>query len=93
MFLLVHINPNAIFSQDSTRFKISSTGRLLIFNNSPDTTRATLFVYYGGNTSSILHTKPGFVVRQVGKEEIYLDDRKTIIKTPLEVFSYKIKKQ
>lgn len=55
----------------------------------PDTLRATLIVYYDRGPA-ILHTKPGFVVR--GEREVYLDDRKRVIKSPLEVFSYMLKK-
>lgn len=55
----------------------------------PDTLRCTLIVYYD-NGPAILHTKPGFVVR--GEREIYLDDRKRVIKAPWEVLTYKIKK-
>jgi len=54
-----------------------------------DTLRCTLFVYFpGGN--SILHTKDGFVVRQNGRENIFLDDRKRRLKG-LEVLTFKIK--
>jgi hypothetical protein len=56
----------------------------------PDTLRATLIVYYD-NSPAILHTKPGFVVRQTGKDEVYLDDRKKVIKN-LEVLTYKLKR-
>lgn len=55
-----------------------------------DTLRATLIVYYDG-PSSILHTKNGFVVRQAYKDLIYLDDRKRVIKKPVEVLTYKLK--
>jgi hypothetical protein len=55
-----------------------------------DTLRATLIVYYDSGPA-ILHTKPGFVVRQFAKEEIYLDDKKKVIKAPLEVLTYKLK--
>lgn len=58
---------------------------------SPDTLRATLIVYYDSGPA-ILHTKPGYVVRQWGEDEVYLDDKKRIVKSPLEVFSYKLKK-
>lgn len=56
----------------------------------PDTLRATLIVYFDRGPA-ILHTKPGFVVRQFGKDEVYLDDRKRVIKG-LEVLTYKLKK-
>jgi len=57
---------------------------------SPDTLRATLIVYYDRGPA-FLHTKPGFVVRRWGKDDVYLDDRKKVIRN-LEVFSYKLKK-
>lgn len=57
----------------------------------PDTLRVTLIVYYDRGPA-ILHTKPGFVVRQLGKEEVYLDDKLRVVKSPLEVLTYKIKK-
>lgn len=57
----------------------------------PDTLRATLIVYYDRGPA-ILHTKPGFVVLRGGKEDVYLDDRKRVVKAPLEVFSYKLKR-
>jgi len=56
-----------------------------------DTIRATLIVYYD-NGPAILHTKPGFVVRQLNGSELYLDDKKKVIKAPLEVLTYKLKK-
>lgn len=56
-----------------------------------DTIRATLIVYYDSGLA-ILHTKPGYVVRKLGEEEVYLDDKKRVVKSPLEVFSYKLKK-
>lgn len=56
----------------------------------PDTSRATLIVYYDRGPA-IVHTKPGFVVRQFDKDDVYLDDRKRVIKG-LEVWGYKIKK-
>ena len=55
----------------------------------PDTLRCTLIVYYD-NGPAILHTKPGFVVR--GEREVYLDDKKKVIKAPWEVLTYKIKR-
>lgn len=57
----------------------------------PDTLRCTLIVYYDSGPA-ILHTKPGFVVRQWNMDDVYLDDRKKIIKAPWEVYGYKIKK-
>lgn len=57
----------------------------------PDTLRATLIVYYDGTQPSVLHTKPGFVVRQAYKDNVYLDDRKKVIKAPIEVYSFKLK--
>lgn len=74
-------------------------GRLkLIFRNdtlynqfvtptNPDTLRATLIVYFD-NGPAILHTKPGFVV--MGKD-IYLDDKKRVVKAPWVVYGYKLK--
>jgi len=67
--------------------------------SNPDTLRATLIVYYDKGPA-ILHTKPGFVVRvlrtAIGSEryydEVYLDDKKRVVKAPWEVFSYKLKK-
>lgn len=56
----------------------------------PDTLRCTLFVYYDRGPA-IVHTKPGFVVMQDYKDNIYLDDRKKVIKSPLEVLTYKLK--
>lgn len=55
----------------------------------PDTLRATLIVYYDRGPA-ILHTKPGFVV--IGKDTVYLDDKKKVIKAPWEVLTYKIKR-
>lgn len=52
-----------------------------------DTLRCTLFVYYDRGPS-IVHTKPGFVVKQSGKDDIYLDDRKRVIKAPLKVLTF-----
>jgi len=63
-----------------------------IIDKTPDTIRVTLIVYQDKGSMNILHTKPGFVIRQYGKEDIFLDKNKVIIKSPLEVFSYKIKK-
>lgn len=60
-------------------------------DDKPDTVRVTLIVYYDSGPA-ILHTKPGFVVKQYGKDDIYMDDKKKVIKAPLEVFSYKLKK-
>lgn len=57
----------------------------------PDTIRATLIVYYDRGPA-ILHTKLGYVVRKWGEEDVYLDDKKRVVKSPLEVFSYKLKK-
>lgn len=57
----------------------------------PDTIRATLIVYYDRGPA-ILHTNPGYVVRKYGDEDVYLDDKKRIVKSPMEVFSYKLKK-
>lgn len=57
----------------------------------PDTLRATLIVYYDRGPA-ILHTKPGFVVRKEFKDNVYLDDKKRVIKSPLEVLTYKLKK-
>ena len=57
----------------------------------PDTLRATLIVYHDG-AASLVHTMPGFVVRQYGKDEIYLDDRMRLVKSPMEVLSYKLKR-
>lgn len=56
----------------------------------PDTLRATLIVYYDKGPA-ILHTKPGFVVRRFMEIIGYLDDRKKVIKAPLEVLTYKLK--
>ncbi len=56
-----------------------------------DTIRATLIVYHDGE-ASIVHTKAGFVVTQYGKDEIYLDDRQRVIKYPLEVLTYKLRR-
>lgn len=52
-----------------------------------DTIRCTLIVYYDRGPA-ILHTKPGFVVIQAGKKDIYLDDKKRLIKPPLKVDHY-----
>lgn len=71
------------------RYKDSLVG--LYRHAKPDTLRATLIVYYDKGPA-ILHTKPGFVVRQLGKEEVYLDDRLRVVKSPLEVLTYKLKK-
>jgi len=65
--------------------------RLMPMRTNPDTLRATLIVYYD-NGPAILHTKPGFVVRWWTGEELYLDDKKKVIKAPLEVLTYKLKK-
>lgn len=64
------------FSQDTVNHRI------------PDTLRCTLIVYYD-NGPAILHTKPGFVV--IGKSEIFLDDKKRVMKAPWEVLTYKLK--
>lgn len=56
----------------------------------PDTLRCTMVIYYE-NGASILHTKSGFVVRQLNKENIYLDDRRRVIKSPVAVWGYKLK--
>lgn len=61
-----------------------------MYKPKPDTLRATLIVYYDG-PSSILHTKNGFVVRQAYKDLIYLDDRRRVIKKPVEVLTFKLK--
>lgn len=57
----------------------------------PDTLRATLIVYYDSGPA-ILHTKQGYVVRRWGEDEVYLDEKRRVVKSPLEVFSYKLKK-
>ena len=54
----------------------------------PDTLRCTLIVYYDRGPA-FLHTKPGYVVR--GEHEVFLDDKKKIIKAPWEVLTYKLK--
>lgn len=59
--------------------------------NKADTLRATLIVYYDKGPA-ILHTKPGFVIQQNWKDEIYLDDKKQVIKAPLEVLTYKLRR-
>jgi len=56
----------------------------------PDTLRATLIVYHDSD-NSIVHTMPGFVVREFVKDDVYLDDRKRLIKAPMEVLTYKLK--
>lgn len=92
------------FSQDGGSGKIdlptfppSRTGEVKVIDrlawvvkSGTDTLRCTLIVYYDKGPA-ILHTKPGFVVRQFGKEEVYLDDKLRVVKSPLEVFSYKLK--
>lgn len=52
-----------------------------------DTIRCTLIVYYDRGPAT-LHTKPGFVVIQAGKKDIYLDYKKRLIKPPLKVDHY-----
>jgi hypothetical protein len=66
----------------------------LIWNDpqKPDTIRATLIVYHDGE-ASIVHTKAGFVVFQYDKDEVYLDDKQRVIKYPLEVLTYKLKRR
>jgi hypothetical protein len=39
-----------------------------------------------------VYRKPGFVVRQEYKDNVYLDDRKRMIKGSLVVYGYKLKK-
>lgn len=95
LFLLFLFSASlSAFSQDTTeKLYMWPNGKLSVLNPgpplppTPDTIRATLIVYYD-NGPAILHTKPGFVVRG----EIFLDDRKKVIKAPLEVLTYKIKK-
>ncbi len=69
-------------------------GQGIIFDTTwtskPDTLRATLIVYLSGGTLSILHTKPGFVVRQWAKDNVYLDDKKKVIKAPVVVYDYRV---
>lgn len=76
------------FTQELKPYPITP-GMMIIPSRKPDTLRATLIVYYD-NGPAILHTKPGFVV--LGKETVYLDDRKRVIKAPWQVFTYKVKK-
>lgn len=71
-----------LFSGSLSTFSLDT-----VSHRTSDTLRCTLIVYYD-NGPAILHTKPGFVVRG----EIFLDDRKKVIKAPWEVLTYKIKK-
>jgi hypothetical protein len=57
----------------------------------PDTIRATLIVYYDRGPA-ILHTKPGFVVMRFDKDDVYLDDKRRVVKAPFEVLTYKLKR-
>jgi hypothetical protein len=78
------------FSQDTLMQAPDGNYFIKKYHPKPDTLRATLIVYFD-NGRSILHTMPGFVVRQEFKDNIYLDDRKRVVKKPVEVFSYKLK--
>ena len=56
-----------------------------------DTIRAMLLVTYNGSNMSIAHTKPGYVVRVGSVDKLFLDDKKAVIKSPIEVWTYKLK--
>lgn len=98
MFLLVHINPNAIFSQasdttqplrqfDRSAWVISSQG-------SPTTGHATIsmdvikpdtlraIILVTLFPNGIAHARMGFVVIEQGKRPVYLDCRKKALKLP-----------
>lgn len=54
-----------------------------------DTLRATLLITRGH--MNIAHEKPGYVVYR-GKDTIYLDDRKMVLKAPVKVWMVKKEK-
>jgi len=98
LLLLAHISwDSSAFSQASKdTLYLWPDGKFSVLNPGDpiksDTIRATLIVYYDGNGPAILHTKPGFVVQACYGVVTYLDDKKKIIKAPLEVLTYKLKK-
>lgn len=57
----------------------------------PDTVRCTLIVYHDGRPSFV-HTKAGYVVWQAFKDDVYLDEKKRVIKGNIVVLTYKVKK-
>lgn len=103
MFLLVHINPNAIFSQD----KIDTANRPInafiypmhigevkdydrynfVPVAKPDTLRAIVLVTLSPN--GIAHSRMGFVVISEGKRPVYLDCQKRALKLPMVGWGYR----
>lgn len=101
MFLLIHINPNAIFSQDKIDtanlpinafvypMRTAVFGEVVPANKDvvkPDTLRAIVLVTLSPN--GIAHSRMGFVVISEGKRPVYLDCRKKALKLPMVGWGY-----
>lgn len=90
MFLLVHINPNAIFSQEAKTLEYPPKpvviDRYKIVPPSPDTLRAIVLVTLSPN--GIAHARMGFVAISESKRPVYLDCQKKALKLPMVGWGY-----
>jgi hypothetical protein len=96
MFLLVHVSPNAIFSQQRNVFdnprmedykvtlEVKPISDVTVPAKrdvtQPDTLRAIILVTLSPN--GIAHARMGYVVVEQGKRPVYLDCRKRALKLP-----------